>query len=265
MISAEGVDGIERTYQCDGKKDHVQINWALGHGGRVHLPGPFNYDIGDSLLPGSNTTLEGEEGAILKLAKSLPVWGGPKVPISREKAMIMVAGNSAKNITLRNFTVDGSQNDFYKKIKLGTSCYNMATLIGCSGLVIQGVTWQNGCNDAILFNKCSGVLIDNIDVNKCGHDGIYAYNSKDVTVKNSRFINRTNSSCRFYNITKGVFSNNDCTTSGDGFAGLELEGAVKDIDIYNNYFHDLAGPAIARVRTKEINVKNWNNRIVNCG
>jgi hypothetical protein len=52
-----------------------------------------------------------------------------------------------------------------------------------------------------------------------------------------------------------VFANNDCTTSGGGFAGLELENTVKNMDVYGNYFHGLASPAIAHVHTKEINVK----------
>ena len=49
-------------------------------------------------------------------------------------------------------------------------------------------------------------------------------------------------------------ANNDCTTSGGGYAGLELEGTVKNIEVYDNNFHGLAGPAIAHVNTKETNV-----------
>ncbi len=265
MITAIGIDGKKRTYKVDGAGDHKEINWALGHGGTVHMEGPFTYNIGDSLLIGSNTILEGEEGVVLKLAKGLSVWGGRGVSIANEKAMIMIKGNSATNVKLRDFTVDGSQSDYYPKIKLGTSCYNMATLIGCNGLTIQNVTWKNGCNDAILLNKCYNITIDGITVNKCGHDGVYVYNSKGITVKNSKFINRTNSSCRFYTITNGVFANNECTTSGGGYAGLELEGRVTNIEAYGNYFHDLKGPAIAHVHTIETNVKIYNNRIVNCG
>ena len=173
----------------------------------------------------------------------------------------MIKDNSASNVIIRNLSVDGSQSDYYPKIKLGTSCYNMATLIGCNGLKIQNVTFKNGCNDAMLISKCSNVIIDKVIVNKCGHDGVYAFNVKGITVKNSKFINRTNSSCRFYTVTNGVFANNDCTTSGGGYAGLELEGVIKNIKVYGNYFHDLAGPAIAHVHTKETNVDVHTNRI----
>ena len=104
-------------------------------------------------------------------------------------------------------------------------------------------------------------MIDTVTVNKCGHDGVYAYNVNGITVKNCKFINRTNSSSRFDTVTDGVFANNDCTTSGGGYAGLELQGTLKNIEVYGNYFHDLAVPAIAHVNTKETNVNIHDNRI----
>jgi hypothetical protein len=246
-------------FNCDGKDDHVQINQALesaanNPGTTVHLKGPFTYDIGDSLRIGSNTILEGESGAIIKLASGLKTWGGRGSSISQEKAMLMIKGSSATDVTIRNLIVDGSQSDYYPQITLGWSSFNMATLIGCNGLTIQDVTFKNGCNDAMLMSKCSNVIIDKVTVNKCGHDGIYAYNVNGIKVTNSKFINRTNSSCRFYTVTDGVFANNDCTTAGGGYAGLELEGTVKNIEVYGNNFHGLAGPAIAHVNTKETNV-----------
>jgi len=261
--------GGSGKYKCDGKDDQVQINQALAFaaknpGTTVHLKGPFTYVISDTLLIGSNTILEGESGVTIKLAKGLPVWGGRKVSIANEKAMLMIKGNSATNVKIRNLTVDGSQSDYYPKIRLGTSCYNMATLIGCNGLTIRNITFKNGCNDAMLISKCSNVTIDTVTVNKCGHDGVYAYNVKGITVKNCKFINRTNSSTRFDTVTKGVFANNKCTTSGGGYAGLELEGVVTNIEVYGNYFYHLAGPAIAHVHTKESNVKIHDNKIINC-
>ena len=164
-------------------------------GTTVHLKGPFTYVIGDSLMIGSNTILEGESGVTIKLASGLSVWGGRKSSIPDEKAMLMIKGNSATDVTIRSLTVDGSQSDYYPGVKLGTSCYNMATLIGVNGLTIQNATFKNGCNDAMMISKCSNIMIDTVTVNKCGHDGVYAHDVKDITVKNCKFINRTNSSC----------------------------------------------------------------------
>jgi len=257
-------------YNCDGKADDVQINQALefaaqNPGTTVHLKGPFTYDISDSLRIGSNTVLEGDSGTKIKLAKGLPVWGGRESSIAEKKAMIMIRGSSASDVTIRNIIVDGSQSDYYSGVRLGTSCYNMATLIGVDGLTIQNVTFQNGTNDAMLISKSSSVVIDSVTVNKCGHDGVYAYHVNGITVKNCNFINRTNSSVRFDSVTDGVMKNNECTTSGGGYAGLELQGTLKNIEASGNYFHDLPAPAVVRLNTKETNVNTDNNRIENCG
>jgi polygalacturonase len=256
-------------YNCDGSGDQVEINRALEYaaanpGTTVYLKGPFTYVIDDTILIGSNTVLTGDSTATMKLAPGLSIWGGSGSSISNEKAMLMIKGNSASNITIKNITVDGSQSDYYPDINLGTSCYNMATLIGCDGLTIQDVTFQNGCNDAMLISESSNIVIDSVTVNKCGHDGVYAYHVTDIIVKNCSFINRTNSSCRFDTVTNGVFVNNECTTSGGGYAGLELQGTLKNIEASGNYFHDLDAPAIVHLNTDETNVNIHDNRIVNC-
>jgi len=257
-------------YNCDGKADDVQINQALefaaqNSGTTVHLKGPFTYDISDSLRIGSNTVLEGDSGTTIKLAKGLPVWGGRKSSISEKKAMLMVRGSSASDVTIKGITVDGSQSDYYSGVRLGTSCYNMATIVNCNGLTIQDVTFQNGCNDAMLISQSSNVVIDSVTVNKCGHDGVYAYHVNGITVKNCNFINRTNSSVRFDSVTNGVMKNNECTTSGGGYAGLELQGTLKNIEASGNYFHDLPAPAVVHLNTKETGVNIHDNRIENCG
>jgi hypothetical protein len=257
-------------YNVDGKADDVEINQALefaanNPGTTVHLKGPFTYDISDSLRIGSSTVLEGDSSVTIKLAKGLPLWGSRESSIAEKKAMIMIRGNSANDITIKGFTVDGSQSDYYPNVRLGTSSYNMATLIGVNGLTIEDMAFQNGCNDAMLISKSSNVMIDTVTVNKCGHDGVYAYHVNGITVKNSKFINRTNSSVRFDSVTDGVMTNNDCTTSGGGYAGLELQGTLKNIEASGNYFHDLPSPAVVRLNTKETNVNIHDNRIENCG
>jgi polygalacturonase len=257
-------------YNCDGKADDVQINQALefaaqNPGTTVHLKGPFTYDISDSLRIGSNTVLEGDSGTKIKLAKGIPVWGGRESSISEKKAMLMVRGSSASGVTIKGIIVDGSQSDYYSGVRLGTSCYNMATIVNCNGLTIQDVTFQNGCNDAMLISQSSNVVIDSVTVNKCGHDGVYAYHVNGITVKNCNFINRTNSSVRFDSVTNGVMKNNECTTSGGGYAGLELQGTLKNIEASGNHFHDLPAPAVVHLNTKETGVNIHDNRIENCG
>lgn len=176
----------------------------------------------------------------------------------------MIRGNSASNITIRNLIVDGSQSDYYPQVKLGTSCYNMATLIGCDGLIIENCTFKNGCNDALLFNKCKNVMIDNLTVDRCGHDGVATYYVEKISVKNSVFINRTNSSCRFYNVKKGEFVNNECLTSGGGHTGLQLQGELEDIEVSGNRIEGLPYPGIRAIDAKMSNVVLENNIIEKC-
>ena len=63
-------------FNCDGKDDHVQINQALKFVAdnskytTVYLKGPFTYVINDTLLIGSNTILEGDSTAVIKLANN---------------------------------------------------------------------------------------------------------------------------------------------------------------------------------------------------
>jgi hypothetical protein len=257
-------------YNCDGRSDDVQINQALefaaeNPGTTVYLKGPFTYDISDSLQIGSNTILEGDSGTKIKLADGLSVWGGRESNIAEKKAMLMIRGGSATDVTIRGIIVDGSQSDYYSNVRLGTSCYNMATIVNCNGLTIEDVTFQNGCNDAMLISQSSNIVIDTVIVNKCGHDGVYAYHVNGITVKNCKFINRTNSSVRFDSVTNGIMKDNDCTTSGGGYAGLELQGTLSNIEASGNYFHDLPAPAVVRLNTRETNVDTDNNRIENCG
>ena len=100
-------------FNCDGKDDHVQINQALDSaasqpGTTVYFKGPYTYVIGDSLRIGSNTILEGDSGVTIKLAPGLSTWGGRGSSIANEKAMLMIKGSSASDVTIRNLTVDGS-------------------------------------------------------------------------------------------------------------------------------------------------------------
>jgi hypothetical protein len=251
-------------FDCDGNNDHVQINQALDYaanhpGTTVYLKGPFTYFIGESLLIGSNTVLQGDSGVTIKLAPGLPVWGGPGSDISESKAMLMIRGSSAADVTIRGLTVDGSQSDYYSGVRLGTSCYNMATFIGVNGLTIESCLFKNGCNDAVLTSKSSNVIIDSVTVNYPGHAGIYAYDVNKITVKNCKFINRSNSSTRFDTVTNGVFANNYCTSYGFGYAGLQLEDKLTNIKVFDNKFHNVAGPAIAKEYSNGNNIDIFNN------
>ena len=92
-------------FNCDGKDDHVQINQALKFVAEnpgyttVHLKGPFTYVIDDTLLIGSNTILEGDSTAVIKLANHAG-WPTMKPLIQQMSSL----GNN--NIVIRGFEVN---------------------------------------------------------------------------------------------------------------------------------------------------------------
>ena len=61
------------NFTCDGSDDQVEINQALAyveenrHYSTVYLKGPYTYVISDSILIGSDTILEGDSTAVIKL------------------------------------------------------------------------------------------------------------------------------------------------------------------------------------------------------
>lgn len=161
-IEAIGLDGKLRTYKGTTSKE---INFALGHRGTVKLDHDVTYFIYSPLLFPPKTSLEGN-GTTLKLARGLPVWGGRNASVRQKKAILMIKNSKAENVTIKNVIVDGSQADYYPTVRLGTSCYNMSTLIGCKNLRIENCTFKNGCNDAILLSGCTNVDIDRITVSQ---------------------------------------------------------------------------------------------------
>ena len=89
-------------FNCTGTNDQIQINQALQFVAdnpaytTVHLKGPRTYVINDTIVIGSNTILEGDSTAVLKLADHT---GWPAM-----KPMIQQKSNSGNdNITVRGF------------------------------------------------------------------------------------------------------------------------------------------------------------------
>jgi polygalacturonase len=138
----------------------------------------------------------------------------------------------------------------------------MSNFVGCSGLTITNCIFKNGVNDGILLVNSSHIDIDKVTVNKPGHDCIYCYKILDVSVTNCTFVNRDNSSCRFDTVSGGKFLHNVCSSSGGGYAALELENAVTDIECaFNKVAKNVPGGIVARVHTTETRVNIHDNTL----
>ena len=94
-------------FNCDGIDDQIEINKALEYVAKhpeyevVYLKGPNTYVISDSLYVGSNTVIEGDRTAAVKL-KDGAGWQKDKPLITQLNS----SGNSG--ITIKGFEIDGN-------------------------------------------------------------------------------------------------------------------------------------------------------------
>ena len=238
-------------YNCDGKDDNVQINQALKFVAdnskytTVHLKGPFTYVIDDTLLIDSNTILEGDSTAVIKLANNAG-WA-PYKPLIKQ-----MSGNGNSNIVIRGFEVNGNR-DGNSKISLGRGYYNIIHFTKCNNVKVYNMYMHDGLGDGLRIDSSKNIQFYNNRVDKLGHDGLFAIRSENIEAWNNKVVCRTNSAFRAWNSNHVKFHDNvmdslyyRCT----GGPGIQIEKgglgacAMDDIEIYNNVFHDTYGPGI---------------------
>jgi len=238
-------------YNCDGKDDHVQINQALkfvaGNSKytTVHLKGPFTYVIDDTLLIGSNTILEGDSSAVIKLANNAG-WVAMK-PLIKQMSS---SGNS--NIVVRGFKVNGNRKG-NSKVSLGDGHYNIMYFTNCNNIKVYNMYMYDGLGDGLRANSCKNIQFYNNKLYKMGHDGLFAIRSQYVQAWKNRITCRTNSGLRIWNSNGVRFHDNVIDSFYDwsaGGPGIQIEkggtdtGTMDSISIYNNVIHNTYGPGI---------------------
>jgi len=222
-------------FNCDGKDDHIQINQALKFVAEnsayttVYLKGPFTYVIEDTLLIGSNTILEGDSSATVKLVSNAG-WAAWK-PMIKERS------SGSSGITIRGFTIDGNREGNTNVIS-GKGYYNLIHLAGCLNINVYNMYLTNNHGDGLKIDKCTGVKFYNNKIYLLGHDGLYASSCSDVEAYSNIITCRTNSGLRLYNTNKASFHDNVITSEGSGGAGIEIQKynnpSMNDIEVYNN-------------------------------
>jgi hypothetical protein len=238
-------------FNCDGKDDQVQINQALKFVSinskytTVHLKGPFTYVIDDTLLIGSNTILEGDSNAVIKLANNAG-WATMKPLIQQMSS----SGNS--NIVVREFEVNGNYNG-NSKVSLGKGYYNIMYFNNCNNVKVYNMYLHDGHGDGLRANCCKNIQFYNNKISKLGHDGLFTIRSQNIEAWNNKIVCRTNSGLRIWNSNHVKLHDNvidslyyRCT----GGPGIQIEKggtgacAMDDIEVYNNILHDTYGPGI---------------------
>jgi hypothetical protein len=228
-------------FNCDGSDDQVEINKALAYVSEnpqfttVHLKGPNTYVISGSIFIGSNTILEGDPTAVIKL-KDKAGW-----PIEKPMITQMVsAGNH--NITIRGFEIDGNHDKNNERGR-GKGYYNLIYFSNSENIEVHDMYMHDSHGDGLKFVRGSNVQFYNNRVYKLGHDALYVIFSSNVEAWNNKITCRTNSGLRIYNTDHVIFHNNVIDSEGEGGAGIEVQKVdpstvMNDIEICNNLLYE---------------------------
>ena len=259
-------------FNCNETNAQIQINQALQCVAEnpayttVYLKGPFTYVIADTLLIGSNTILEGDSSAKIKLVSNAR-WKAMK-PMIKERSL------GSHDITIRGFTIDGNR-EGNTDVQSGKDYYNILYFTSSQNIDINHMTLTNNHDDGLEMHSCTNVKYHDNRLYLLGHDGIYAINSFNVEAYNNNITCRTNSGLRAYNTNHVSFHDNTITSQGSGGAGIEIQKEnndvpMDDIKVYNNIIYRTALPGIwmfgsDSYPTSSANVHIHHNQIYDTG
>lgn len=235
-------------FNCDGKDDHIQINEALKFVAEnpeyttVHLKGPFTYVVDDTLLIGSNTILEGESGAKIKLADHAD-WVTMKPMIQQMNE----SGN--ENIVVRYLEIDGNH-DRNTEVARGDGYYNMIYFIHCNNVKVHNMFMHDGHGDGLRLKFGENAEFYNNKIYKLGHEGFFAIEYMNIEAWNNTITCRTDSGIRIWNSNHVSFHDNaidsfyDWSAGGPGIQIQKTAGVMDDIEIFDNIISNTYGPGI---------------------
>ncbi|WP_292389042.1 disaggregatase related repeat-containing protein [Methanosarcina sp. UBA5] len=235
-------------FNCDGKDDHIQINQALkfvadnSEYTTVHLKGPFTYVIDDTLLIGSNTILEGDSTAVIKLVDHAG-WV-PMKPLIQQMSNF---GNN--NIVIRGFEVNVNH-DGNTEFAKGKGYYNVIYFLYCKNVTVCDMYMHDGHGDGLRIKYGENVQFYNNTIYKLGHDGLFAIQCQNVEAWNNTITCRTNSGLRIWNSNHVKFHDNvidsfyHWSAGGPGIQVEKSAGIMDDVEIYNNTIHNTYCPGI---------------------
>ncbi|KKH96659.1 hypothetical protein EO95_02195, partial [Methanosarcina sp. 1.H.T.1A.1] len=240
-------------FNCDGKDDHVQINQALKFVAEnsayttVHLKGPFTYVIDNTLLIGSNTILEGDSNAVIKLVDHAG-WTTMKPLIQQMSS----SGNN--NITIRGFEVDVNH-DGNAELAKGKGYYNVIYFLYTSNVAVHDMYMHDGHGDGLRIKYGSNIQFYNNTIYKLGHDGLFAIECSNVEAWNNKITCRTNSALRVWNSKNVKFHDNfidsfyHWSAGGPGIQVERSKGDMNNVEIYDNVITNTYGPGIWLIGT----------------
>jgi hypothetical protein len=277
-------------FNCDGKKDQVQINQALKFVAEnpeyttVYLKGPFTYRISDSLIIDSNTILEGDPTAVLTVHTS-SLWAKEKPMIYQDNPSESTKGY----IIIRGFEINGQADTLNsnfaasqgKKEIRGDGYYNMM-LLYFDDVEVYNMYLHDSLGDGLKVKYSQNVSFHDNKIYKLGHDGLFAIKCNNVDAWNNSARCKTNSAVRIWNSNHVKIHDNLIYTVYEkdaGGPGIQIQYireskpyVMDDIEVYNNTIYDTYGPGIwliafgeSYAKSEAQNVYIHNNLFYGCG
>ena len=251
-VAADGTG----DFNCDGKKDQIEINQALdfvaAHDSftTVYLKGPATYWIDSTIYISSNTILEGDSTAKIKLIDNAG-WPQFQAMIMQKGAVFDVGladtANAVHDITIRGFEIDGNRVNQHQPS--GNGYVYLIKLQNCYNITINNMYLHDALAEDVNIQSCCYGYDINLDfynnlVTTSGHDGIYVGLSKNFKIHDNVFIeNRTDAhiraqDCNHFKIYNNIAGNNPFTRNSGGI-GIDIQAKdqypLNDCEIYNNY------------------------------
>jgi hypothetical protein len=235
-------------FNCHGSNDQVEINQALTYVAEnpqfttVHLKGPNTYIISDSIFIGSNTVLEGDPTAVIKLEDKAD-WPSAKPLITQ------IDRNGINGVTIKGFEIDGNH-DKNEDRRNGEGYYNMIYFFWSKNIQVHDLYMHDGNGDGLRIEGSYNIQFYNNSIYKLGHDGLFVINSENVEAWNNRITCRTDSGLRAGDSNRVKFHDNvidsfyNWSAGGPGIQIEKSKGIVNDVDVYNNTIHNTYGPGI---------------------
>ncbi|MDQ1275410.1 MAG: hypothetical protein QG610_983 [Euryarchaeota archaeon] len=267
-------------FNCDGTDDQVEINEALAYVAEnpefttVHLKGPNTYVISDSISIGSDTTLQGDPAAVIKLKDNVD-W-------QHEKPLITQMSSSGhQNITITGFEIDGNYDGNAEK-RRGDGYYNLIHFFNCSNIHVCNMYIHDSHGDGLRVKDSKNIEFHDNRIYKLGHDGLYAIKCQNIEAWNNNVRTMTNSALRIWNSNHVKFHDNTIWTEygpDAGGPGIQIQyiresspEVMDDIEVYNNTIYDTYGPGIWLIaygepysKDEAKNVYIHNNTFYGCG
>jgi len=289
-------------FNCDGKDDHVEINQAIEYVAThpdcstVHLKGPNTYWISDTIRIGSDTVLEGDATAVVKLIdhSHWPKWKAmiaSKYDTSPPGPYTTLKCEPIRNITIRGFEVDGNSGnnrdldeETGKTRSAGAGYDYLLRLMNAYDVTINDMHLHNMLCDGILFcntgdhrNARVNARIFNNRIESSGHDAIYMIGVSQFAVYNNNIYScRTNSAirltiCSEYSIHHNVLHNHP-TAGFSGNAGVQIQNGNRPVDHVEIYENEISRMGLGGIVLWGVgapfgtqkNVHIHHNRIYDC-